>query len=978
MNTYQNDNFIKYKPDNSLNKIKKENCLISFVKNILNIFINIKKFFSLYIKRINTFISKFSIITQMVIILIPFSIFCLMLILFLHIRFYEGLYYFNFSKGLKEDFLDDYIESMDDLKSDIDAFITRENYLGFENQIFLEVYYKELASIGILDNPNKKIIPNISDHSETLYLLFNDYANTINSGDIYTIPKERAKEYIDDREGDSLGELAKIFYYMIPIIGTESFLTNIVINKTFFIGYEFDENKRIKNQELYFLSPRNKYSFSENDNFSPKGDLLNPVVSKEKYEGVELTNNNYYSDNWFTKQDYKFRELIDLSKKEYSQISLAHLNYEHDGNIKKSLIITSQQYINRNNRYYIINIIFFLQKGNIREKTNEYSSFIIKSNPNFPDNKNENQKYSDNNRYVILKSDATEYSLTSVDYQYFHFGLYEKNHSFIKNGISFDSFNLDYLYNPFEYYSSVDDYDFDLKYFTTLYLYKMLFQSINYTIIKKRREEIYLYHFNDENKINHICREINFKDYKDFMEKSDINCWSTENKLFYDEVKFENTSMINISSKYPYCSCLPLFCLENYENFDDDYNKINFASKINLPSKCENKFKSYISKNNLSNNSSVNDNFFSYLGSQLDISRANYIKLQLEKIYHLPGYYLFIITQITSNTNFYIYYYYNLTSKYYIIFFVIICLFVNSALIIIIMYINLRRYVLVIKEFKEKYDSYLLESNENAKIDNMLQKHSKNKNINNKGDKNMPILQNDKNISNANDNTLLDELFSIFCKYYKISRKDIDNYYSTQKHETKIQMNLKMMMQKNELFRLLSMFSIYAPSFKLNISLDYKMYKYSEAIKKYDSYVSQVLNIDKEQTRLTQNILYELLSTEKITDYGLIINLNFNYITNIKAEYKENSIQNAMFINIINQIKGKDEDKISINDMFTILKNGDEQDNIKLIQKQDNELIEAFKDKFESDDYINIYNLENSFDFFLVNTYYKYLKQIVL
>ena len=973
MNNNQNDNFTKYKSENSLNTIKK-NCLISFVKKILNIFINIKKFFTRYIKRINTFISKFSILTQMVIILIPFSIFCLMLILFLHIRFYEDLYYFNFSKGLKEDFLDDYIESMDDFHSDIDAFVTRENYLDLENQIFLQVYYRELASIGFLDNPNKKIIPNISDNSETLYLLFNEYANSIDSGDIYTIPKEKAKEYIDDREGDSLGELAKLFYYMIPIIGTETFLTNVVINKTFFVGYEFDENKRIKNQELYFVSPRNKYSFNENDNFSPKGDLLNPVVSKEKYEGVELTNDNYYSDNWFTKQDYKFRELIDLSMEEYSQITLAHLNYEHDGNIKKYLIITSQQYINRNNRYYIINIIFFLQQGNTREESNEYSSFIIKSNSNIQDNKNENKKYSDNSSYVILKSDVTEFSLTSVDYQYFHFGLYEKNHSFIRNGISFDSFNLDYLYNPLEYYLSVDDFDFDLKYFTTLYLYKMLFQSVNYSIIKKRREEIYLYHFNDEKKIKHICSEINFKDYKDYMEKSDINCWSTENKLFYDEVIFKNTSMINISSKYPYCSCLPLFCLENYENFDDDYNNINFASKINLPNKCENKFKSYISKNNLVKNS----NFSDYLGSQLDISRDNYIKLQLEKIYNLPGHYLFMITQITSNTNFYIYYYYNLTTKNYIIFFVITCLFVDSTLIIIIMCVNLRRYVLIIKEFKEKCDSYLLESNENMNNENMLQKHNKDKNINNKGDEYMPILQNDKNLSTVNDNTLLDALFSIFCKYYKISRKDIDNYYSKQKHETKIQMNLKMMMQKNELFKLLSMFSIYAPSFKLNVSLDYKMYKYSEIIKKYDSYVSQVLNIDKEQTRLTQNILYELLSTENISDYGLIINFNFNYITNIKAEYKENSIQNAMFINIINQIKGRDEDEISINDMFTILKDGDEQDNVKLIQKQDNELIELFKDKFESDDYINIYKLENSFDFFLVNTYYKYLKQIVL
>ena len=40
--------------------------------------------------------------------------------------------------------------------------------------------------------------------------------------------------------------------------------------------------------------------------------------------------------------------------------------------------------------------------------------------------------------------------------------------------------------------------------------------------------------------------------------------------------------------------------------------------------------------------------------------------------------------------------------------------------------------------------------------------------------------------------------------------------------------------------------------------------------------------------------------------------------------------------------------------------------------------MEMFKRKFESDDYININKLECSFNFFLVNSYYKCLRQIVL
>ena len=80
------------------------------------------------------------------------------------------------------------------------------------------------------------------------------------------------------------------------------------------------------------------------------------------------------------------------------------------------------------------------------------------------------------------------------------------------------------------------------------------------------------------------------------------------------------------------------------------------------------------------------------------------------------------------------------------------------------------------------------------------------------------------------------------------------------------------------------------------------MYNYTKIIKKYNQYVSQVVNINKDQTRLTQNILYELLSTENISDYGLISNLNFKYISNIKFRLKDNSIQNTIFENFINKM----------------------------------------------------------------------------
>ena len=257
------------------------------------------------------------------------------------------------------------------------------------------------------------------------------------------------------------------------------------------------------------------------------------------------------------------------------------------------------------------------------------------------------------------------------------------------------------------------------------------------------------------------------------------------------------------------------------------------------------------------------------------------------------------------------------------------------------------------------------------------------KKINQHYNENLPFLQNDNSFNDLynNDNTLIEDLFVIYCKYYNICRKQLEEYYSQKTHETKYQIKLKMMTEKNELFKLLCMFSVYAPFFRLNLSLDYNMYKYSKIIKKYDQYVTQMGNFDKEKAKLTKNILYELLSTENISDYGLIMNLNFKYISNIDAENKENSIQNALFKNLLNKMKGKNEiheDEMNINDIFFILKDGDEKQNIKLILKKKNELMELFKNKFESDDFLNFNKIESSFNFFLVNSYYKYLKQISL
>ena len=44
---------------------------------------------------------------------------------------------------------------------------------------------------------------------------------------------------------------------------------------------------------------------------------------------------------------------------------------------------------------------------------------------------------------------------------------------------------------------------------------------------------------------------------------------------------------------YPYCSCLPLYCLKNFKDLDENLNNLEFSNEINLPNKCQNRFTNF-------------------------------------------------------------------------------------------------------------------------------------------------------------------------------------------------------------------------------------------------------------------------------------------------------------------------------------------------------------------------------------------------
>ena len=108
-----------------------------------------------------------------------------------------------------------------------------------------------------------------------------------------------------------------------------------------------------------------------------------------------------------------------------------------------------------------------------------------------------------------------------------------------------------------------------------------------------KKDKIFLYNFKHKNKIKQICEKIDFDSYRNYLYDAGIDCWDERTKKYFNKEKFLYTTMINGTNKiepiYPDCTCLPLFCLKNYENLDENLNNLEIADEINLPNKCQNK-----------------------------------------------------------------------------------------------------------------------------------------------------------------------------------------------------------------------------------------------------------------------------------------------------------------------------------------------------------------------------------------------------
>jgi hypothetical protein len=231
-----------------------------------------------------------------------------------------------------------------------------------------------------------------------------------------------------------------------------------------------------------------------------------------------------------------------------------------------------------------------------------------------------------------------------------------------------------------------------------------------------------------------------------------------------------------------------------------------------------------------------------------------------------------------------------------------------------------------------------------------------------------------KNSFIINENKLIDELFIIYCKYYKSSEESLLKSYFKKNMSNQSIIKYEIMQNSNELFNLFCLMSIYTPKFILNINIDFNLYNDSKFLNNFLKLIREESSSkNKEQIIPTKSIIYEFLSTEMVTDYGFITNLNFNYLTiiNLQSKEKMNSIQNGIFRVIRKKV-------IKLNDFGDelIFNRLNHENEIKFVYKDKSIIMKKIEEKFEQDDYLQFNKIESAFNSFLINTCFNYLKRI--
>ena len=147
-----------------------------------------------------------------------------------------------------------------------------------------------------------------------------------------------------------------------------------------------------------------------------------------------------------------------------------HLNEYDTGSVCKTNIMTMQANLyNNENKKFVVDIIFFINPPSLKSDQFDNSVFLIS---NFSQN---NRKYSDNQTFVLNNNDIAEIAISSQIEEYFHYGLSSQDNSFFYEGVFYDNIDINKFQELEKYYTSIKGFYFDIRYFSSFYLYAKLF-----------------------------------------------------------------------------------------------------------------------------------------------------------------------------------------------------------------------------------------------------------------------------------------------------------------------------------------------------------------------------------------------------------------------------------------------------------------------------------------------------------------------
>ena len=972
------DNSYNYYSSSPENKTTKFNEFIEFIVFMKKCLKSLKNsFFRL--------ISKLSFLSQSIFFKIPIIAIILLFLGMIHIFIFEKLYFKNYYNVIKKEYLNKLTNEIDKKYFELDTLEIKKKFDEAEELLFFNIYFKELIDMGLAEekdiNKDIHVFNPIQNELLFTYAYLNNITNQVGMNNNYELPIVDSNNYFF-RSNSTMSEFAKLYFFLLPSITIDQINQNKFLNQSFLISYEYNDklNEIEDNKYFYFVYPKSNSLYSSGNNFHPGNIRTNPNIYKSNKINFTINNNNnnndYNEDNWFSKQDFIFRNNSDNINK--SIISFQHLNYNYFGKINKTFIISLQCYFQHKNKKIIINIINFYHQNNYTTDSLSYSLFLLNNNSNnFKPLITE--KYSDNETFVINQNDITEVSMSNILNNYFHYGFKDIKNNFYSSGISYDNYNLNIMGSPALFYNTFSEFYQDTFFMAPIYFYGKFFQKSEYNTLGSTSSDLKTYEFYNEDEVEIICKSFNFSIYISIIKNFNINCDILNNEKI---VSIANSN--NNSNNIPYCGCLALNCLDQTDKkIDEQYKskKYNFVKKIKLPERCLNYLFFYEEKKSNNVSSLIKNIMDAFLGNE----QKNYITFKNIKDDIFPGLSCFVVIAI-DNT-----YLINVLSllvgeltmiEIDLIMVIIIWVIILLIISIVITVYQTKRFSALIYDFSQKYDKYIYQLEASEIKENMKnQNDHNNSNLLNPSE-NTPLLSSISRVKSLkrvntnfpyyslnniqNSNPLLNEIFNMFCQYYRLDNQKLIKYHQSKTEKSKKKIKEDIMNDQNELFELFVKLSSYES--RINFSMIIDFYSNSPIIKEINQLSKKGKIINKNEEKSTKDVIYELLSTENVYDTGLVTNFNFGYISYLNLdEFK--SVKNALF--------NRKEDSLSENfNLKERLKSDQRKNFIKLLLKNKNVLYSDLQKYYDLDE-IKYDKIESCFNQFLLKIYYKYLKKII-